>query len=99
MSEFIVAAGNFLHNPSEEYFMVKKYKTEPNILIEQFNKRATKTLLICFKPPKIPADAIYPQIKKTENSIVKVAESEDFSVFGSESWTDEDDLACDTHRI
>jgi tRNA nucleotidyltransferase (CCA-adding enzyme) len=93
MSEFIVAAGNFLHTPSEEYFTLKKYKTEPHTIMEQFKKRTTKTVLICFKPPKIPADAIYPQIKKTENSIVRVAESEGFSIFGSESWTDEDDQA------
>jgi len=93
MSEFIVAAGNFIHSPSEEYFMLKDYKTEQHTMIEQFKKRTTKTLLICFKPPKIPADAIYPQIKKTENSIVRVVESEGFSIFGSESWTDENDLA------
>lgn len=93
MSEFIVAAGNFLHNPSEEYFVLKNYKPKPNIMLDQFKNRAIKTVIICFKPPKIPADAIYPQIKKTENSIVKVAESEGFSVFGSESWTDENDLA------
>ena len=93
MSEFIVAAGNFLQSPSEEYFILKDCKTEPGIMMEQFKKRATKTVLICFKPPKIPADAVYPQIKKTENSIVRVAESEGFSIFGSESWTDENDLA------
>jgi tRNA nucleotidyltransferase (CCA-adding enzyme) len=93
MSEFIVAAGNFLQNPSEGYFKLMEYKTNPHIMMEQFNKRTTKTVLICFKPPKIPADAIYPQIKKTENSIVKIAESEGFSIFGSKSWTDEDDQA------
>ena len=62
-------------------------------MIDQFRNRATKTVIICFKPPKIPADAVYPQIKKTENSIVRVAQSEGFSVFGSESWTNENDLA------
>ena len=93
MSEFIVAAGNFLDNQSEEYFVLKNNKTEPSIMGDQFKIRTTKTVIIFFKPPKIPADAIYPQIKKTENSIVRVAESEGFSIFGSESWTDENDLA------
>jgi tRNA nucleotidyltransferase (CCA-adding enzyme) len=93
MAEFIVAAGNFLNNPSEEYFELKDYNTEPHVMVEQYKKRNTKTVLICFKPPEIPADAVYPQIKKTENSIVRVSESEGFSVFGSESWTDEADLA------
>ena len=93
MSEFIVASGNFLNKPSEEYFITNDYKTEPDIMLEQFKNRATKTVLICFNPPKIPADAVYPQIKKTENSIVRVSESEGFTVFGSESWTDENNLA------
>ncbi|MBZ2166541.1 CCA tRNA nucleotidyltransferase [Methanobacterium spitsbergense] len=92
MSEFIVASENFISNPSEEYFTSKDIITDPLKITDQFNLRGTKTFLIIFKPPNIPADAIYPQIKKTENSIVRVAESEGFSVFGSESWTDEKEV-------
>ncbi|MGB8232865.1 MAG: CCA-adding protein, partial [Methanobacterium sp.] len=91
MSEFIVAAGNFINDPSDEYFSIKHIKPDPEILIEQFKNRGTRTFLLSFKPPKIPADAVYPQIKKTENSIVRVAESEGFKVFGSDSWTDENE--------
>jgi tRNA nucleotidyltransferase (CCA-adding enzyme) len=93
MSEFIVAAGNFINDPSDKYFSIKHIKTDPEILIEQFKNRGTRTFLLSFKPPKIPADAVYPQIKKTENSIVRVAESEGFKVFGSDSWTDENEKA------
>ncbi len=93
MSEFIVAARKFCKNPSESYFKTKNFETDYKILEEQFITRGTKTLILSFKPPKIPADAVYPQIKKTENSLVRVAESEGFTVFGSESWTDEDELA------
>ncbi len=93
MSEFIVAAGNFIKNPNADYFSSKDFESSPEFLSNQFKNRSTKTILICFKPPEIPADAIYPQIKKTENSIIRVAESEGFTVFGSESWTDEEDLA------
>lgn len=89
MSEFIVSAGNFLKNPSEQYFRSKTIETNTELLKEKFISRGTKTLIITFKPPKIPADAVYPQIKKTEHSIVKVAESLDFKVMGSGSWTDE----------
>jgi tRNA nucleotidyltransferase (CCA-adding enzyme) len=91
MSEFVVAAGNFLNNQSVEYFRLKNIETNPVILGNQFKNRGTKTVLVCFKPPKIPADAVYPQIKKTENSIVKVVESEGFTVLGSGSWTDENE--------
>lgn len=93
MSEFVVAAGNFRNNPSEVYFSIKNFETDHEILKEQFKTRGTKTIILTFKPPKIPADAVYPQIKKTENSMVRVAESEGFTVFGSESWTDENEVA------
>ena len=93
MSEFVVASGNFCNDPSETYFSLKNLETDHEILKEQFKTRGTKTLLLSFKPPKIPADAVYPQIKKTENSMVRVAESEGFTVYGSESWTNENEVA------
>ncbi len=93
MSEFVVAAGNFRNNPSEVYFSIKNFETDHEILKEQFKTRGTKTIILTFKLPKIPADAVYPQIKKTENSMVRVVESEGFTVFGSESWTDENEVA------
>lgn len=93
MSEFMVASGNFLKNPSPEYFSLKKFKTDVESLKQQIIDRGTKTYLITFEPPNIPADAVYPQIKKTENSIRNVAESEGFNVYDSNSWTNENDLA------
>lgn len=89
MSEFVVAAVNFQDEPNESYFQHKSKETDPEILKQLFNERKTRTVLITFKPPKIPADAVYPQIKKTEHSIVRMVESEGFEVFGSGSWTDE----------
>ena len=92
MSEFVVAAGNFCNDPSVSFFTLKNLKTDHEILKEQFKTRGTKTVILSFKPPKIPADAIYPQIKKTEKSMVRVAESEGFKVFGSASWTNENEI-------
>lgn len=89
MSEFVVAAVNFHQEPNESYFKQKTHEMDEEILKELFNNRKTKTVLITFKPPNIPADAVYPQIKKTEHSIVRMVESEGFEVFGSASWTDE----------
>ncbi len=89
MSEFVVAAVNFHQEPNESYFKQKTQEMDPEILKQLFNKRNTRTVVITFKPPSIPADAVYPQIKKTEHSIVRMVESEGFEVFGSASWTDE----------
>lgn len=93
MSEFIVAAGNFLKNPLEEYFYPKNLEFDLTLIKEEFKKRGTKTFLLTFRPPEIPADAIYPQIKKTEKSMAQVIEREGFKVLGSDSWTDENEKA------
>lgn len=89
ISEFITASRNFLDNPKEHYFFEKKLDVDVNLIKEEFKGRKTKTFLINFKPPKIPADALYPQIKKTENSLKAVLERGDFKVFNTSSWTDE----------
>lgn len=89
MSEFIVASRNFLDDPKEGYFFDKDIAANKNEIKTEFESRETKTLLIRFKPPEVPADALYPQIKKTENSLRGVLEREDFKVFNTDSWTDE----------
>lgn len=93
MSEFVVASSNFLENPSEGYFYPKVMEFDSGSIKEEFTERGTKTFILTFHPPNIPADAVYPQIRKTENSIVKVAEKNGFKVAGSGSWTDEDHQA------
>lgn len=89
ISEFIVASRNFLEDPKEDYFFKKQLKIDLNSIKEEFKQRETKTVLIIFKPPEIPADALYPQIKKTEKSLGQVLDRADFSVFNTSSWTDE----------
>ena len=93
MSEFIVASANFLEKPSEDYFTLEKMELSAETIKNQFKDRETKTILITFEPPKIPADAVYPQIKKTENSIVKLVESEGYTTLGSAACTDETEVA------
>lgn len=89
MSEFIVASRNFLSEPKESYFFDKYVEINKNEIKVEFEHRETKIFLIRFKPPEIPADALYPQIKKTENSLNGVLEREDFKVFNTDSWTEE----------
>ncbi|MBM4241207.1 MAG: CCA tRNA nucleotidyltransferase [Euryarchaeota archaeon] len=93
MSEFVVASRNFCKNPQEAYFSPKIPKVKLNHIKNEFRRRETKTLLIIFTPPEIPADAIYPQLKKTENSLKGIIEREGFRVFDCDYWTNEDDTA------
>lgn len=89
MSEFVVASRNYLEEPSIFYFYPKEILFSLKDLREEFKRRGTKTLLLSFKTPEIPIDALYPQIKKTEKSMVALAQRNEFEVFGSDSWTDE----------
>lgn len=89
MSEFVVASRNFLKKPSPSYFKEKEIPTDLNHIKESFKKRETKTLLLSFNAPNIPADALYPQIEKTANSLVRLVERKGFRIFGSAYWTDE----------
>lgn len=93
MTEFMVASRNFLKSPKIEYFDTVKRSHDIDSIKNQFNNRGTKTFLINFQPPQIPADAIYPQLKKTKNSLDSKLESEGFKVFKSSYWTEESKIA------
>lgn len=93
MAEFVVASRNFIKKPNPEFFSKKIIKYDADIVKNGFTKRGTKTLLLTFTPPSVPADAVYPQLKKTENSLRKIVEREDFHVYGSSNWTDQTELA------
>ena len=90
MAEFTVAARNFLENPRESFFYPPNLQVNQTDLRSEFSNRGTKTIIIAFSAPKIPSDALHPQIKKTKKSMVKIMENEDFNVLGSDSWTDEE---------
>ncbi len=87
MAEFRVAAANFLENPKKAYFYPKKISYNLDDIRAEFKKRDTHSIVLIFPAPDIPSDALHPQIRKTENSLVSVLESEDFNVFGSDCWT------------
>lgn len=89
LSDFVVASRNFLEDPSTVYFYKKEIHANLDEVKEEFQKRGTKSLILQFKAPDIPADALYPQIKKTVNSIVSVVERNGYRTFGSDYWTDE----------
>jgi len=93
MAEFIVASRNFLENPKEEFFSKKIIRYDAKSIKKKFNDRGTKTLLLVFKPPEIPADAVFPQLKKTETSLKKIIERAEFQVYGSSYWTNQTNLA------
>ncbi len=93
MSEFVAASRNFLGNPKEDYFSKINLKGNFKLVEKLLTNRGTETILISFKPPEIPSDAIYPQLKKTSDSISQKLSDEGFIVENKGYWTDEVDLA------
>ncbi|MCC7551523.1 MAG: CCA tRNA nucleotidyltransferase [Methanobacterium sp.] len=92
MSEFVIAAGNFLKKPEKSYFYPKVIEYNQKDILEEFSQRETTSLILSFPAPNIPSDALHPQIRKTEKSLVKILETADFSVLGSDSWSNEGDV-------
>ncbi|MBU4535202.1 MAG: CCA tRNA nucleotidyltransferase [Euryarchaeota archaeon] len=93
MSEFVAASRNFLSEPKEEYFSKINLNGNSKLVEKLFTRRGTETILISFKPPEVPSDAIYPQLKKTADSMSRKLSDEGFIVENNGYWTDEIDLA------
>ena len=93
LSEFIVACRNYLENPSEEYFKDKRINATKEELLSEFNKRGTECYVLSFKVPDLPDDVIYPQIKKTMNSFVKVSQMYDFDIIENNYYIDSENYA------
>lgn len=89
LSEFVVVSRNYLDDPSTTYFYNKEIQANQDEVKKDFKERGTKTLILHFKAPDIPADALYPQIKKTANSMVGVVERSGFKTWGIDYWTNE----------
>ncbi|HMK54469.1 MAG TPA: CCA tRNA nucleotidyltransferase [Methanobacteriaceae archaeon] len=89
MAEFKVAASHYMKNPDDMFFYQKQRKVDRKSLIDKFLSRGTKTLILNFEAPNIPEDALYPQIQKTENSMVNILNREGFWVMGSDSVKDD----------
>lgn len=96
MAEFVIASRNFLNSDNKkrnEYFHEFKKKIDLNYLISQFRDRKTKIITIKFNIPNVPVDSLHPQLRKTQVSLEEKLENNDFSVFKSDYWTDEDGIA------
>ncbi len=96
MAEIVIASRNFLNSEDNEkisYFkpLIKNINCED--ILKQFKDRKTKTITITFDIPDVSVDSLHPQLKKTTQSIEEKLEDNEFSVFKSDYWTDEEDIA------
>lgn len=89
MAEFVTASLNFLGNPKPEYFQPPSYSTDAAEITGTLMGRGSRVIVISTGVPDVPSDALYPQLKKTLDSVVKNLEAEGFSVLGADYWSDE----------
>ncbi|MDR1819028.1 MAG: CCA tRNA nucleotidyltransferase [Methanobrevibacter sp.] len=92
--DFIFASRNYIKNPKESYyFPLKKINIRKEEIIRQFEEKETKILFISFKIPDIPIDNIYPQLKKTSDSLKEKLEEIGFKIVKNSYWSDENEIA------
>ncbi|MDR3222850.1 MAG: CCA tRNA nucleotidyltransferase [Methanobrevibacter sp.] len=97
LNDFIFASRNYIKNPKKDYFTpLEKMKITKEDIINQFKDRETKTIFISFKIPDIAVDNIYPQLKKTSDSLKEKLEEIGFTIVKNSYWSDEEEIAIIT---
>jgi tRNA nucleotidyltransferase (CCA-adding enzyme) len=92
LAEFIIAAAEFLKNPSEDFFFPKPKKTRSLKELEKsIRSRGTLLLAFAFKHPKVNPNSLYDQIRATEKALQQEIRKFEFNIFRSGFWTSEKD--------
>ncbi len=90
MAEFVQSARNyFFSDNKEDYFYPLKRDLNIESLIDDFNKRNSDVIAVCFDIPDIPLDTLHPQLRKTTEALERKLNDEEFNVFKADYWSDE----------
>jgi tRNA nucleotidyltransferase (CCA-adding enzyme) len=90
MWEFVAASRAFLDKPSIEFF----YPPELNLpsskaILQEIKNKKMNLVLIKFGKIDAVVDVVWSQLFKTEKSLKKFLQKNDFSIIKSASWSDE----------
>ncbi len=88
LSRFIFECRRFLAAPSEKFFFSEKEVRREQEIRKRMKERGTACLAVKFPAPKVVADVLWPQLKKTAQALARSLESGDFAVFGYYHWSD-----------
>jgi len=90
-SEFILASKLFSRSPSISFFKPREEIISKTSTIRGNGERCI--VIVYFKLSSIkPPDVLWGELKKTENGLKKYLESSGFTVYRSDSWTDEENI-------
>lgn len=87
-------AKEFYEKPSEKFFLMSKEKPiERSEFLKIQEQRGAKIIAIIFKPPKVVADILWPQMRRASERIAQMLKENDFKVMNYGTWSDEKDIA------
>ena len=90
---FVGAARAFLETPSTEFFYPPKTKAlSAEALKQQLENRGSACIFLTFAPIEAVPDVLWGQLYRTQRSLRKLAELNDFKVLRSAVWSDEKTL-------
>lgn len=93
-SQFIQSARNYLKSKNKkDYFYPLSRDISKEDILNEFASHEGSVLAIKFDIPDIPQDTLHPQLKKTTDSFKRVLNKNDFLVFQTGYWTDEENIA------
>ncbi|MFH1821520.1 MAG: CCA tRNA nucleotidyltransferase [Methanobacteriota archaeon] len=84
---FVRACQDFMRKPSLKFFFPRKVKLlGARELDRNLKKRGTRLFCVVFCSPDVVPDVLYPQLRKTERTIVTRLAQEGFEVMRSDVW-------------
>jgi len=90
--EFVAASREFLRNPRLDFFYPRETKAlVTREVLSEVKKRGSTLVLVKFGRVDAVPDVLWGQLYKTQRSLRKLLEQNDFNVIGDSVWSDERD--------
>jgi len=91
--EFVAASREFLRKPSLEFFYPRETKAlSARQLINEMEKRGSTLVFVKFGRVKAVSDVLWGQLYKTQRSLRRLLEQNDFHVIRDSAWSNEQNL-------
>lgn len=90
LTEFVAASRGFLRSPSEEFFYSRPLKAfTSKRMVEETRRRSTAMVFVLFGRVGAVPDIFWGQLYKTQRSLRKMLNQNDFTVVNDAVWSDE----------
>jgi tRNA nucleotidyltransferase (CCA-adding enzyme) len=90
LAEFIIAASEFLKQPTmESFFPTEQKARSERELLKDIRRRGTKLIAFAFTHGKVNPNSLYDQLRATEKALIQEIHACGFSTFRSGHWTNE----------